>query len=78
LAHGWAAGGDLDGVLEDEDVSGGDFVRNMKQLIDLLRQVAKAAPDPATRRTADDAAQRCFRGVVAASSVISQAADDDD
>ena len=78
LAHAWAAGEDLDDVLEDEELSGGDFVRNMKQLIDLLRQVSDAATDPATRRTAGDAASRCFRGVVAASSVISQSVDDDE
>jgi ATP-dependent RNA helicase HelY len=78
LAHAWAAGGDLDGVLEDEDVSGGDFVRNIKQLIDLLRQLATAAPDDATRRTASQAADSCFRGVIAASSVVSQAVDDDE
>ena len=44
LAHAWAAGEDLDEVLEDEELSGGDFVRNVKQLIDLLRQLGDAAP----------------------------------
>jgi len=78
LAHAWAAGGDLDGVLEDEDLSGGDFVRNVKQLIDLLRQVGDAAPNDATRRTANQAAERCFRGVVSASSVVGAPADDDE
>jgi ATP-dependent RNA helicase HelY len=78
IAHAWAAGGDLDGVLEDEDLSGGDFVRNMKQLIDLLRQIADAAPVDATRRTANQAADRCFRGLIAASSVVSTAVDDDE
>ena len=78
IAHAWAAGGDLDGVLEDEDLSGGDFVRNMKQLIDLLRQIADAAPSDATRRTANQAADRCFRGLIAASSVVSTGTDDDE
>ncbi len=41
VAHAWAAGEGFDEVLEDEELSGGDFVRNMKQLIDLLRQVAE-------------------------------------
>ena len=50
LAHAWAAGEALADVLDDEDLSGGDFVRNVKQLIDLLRQVGDVAPDPATRR----------------------------
>jgi ATP-dependent RNA helicase HelY len=78
LAHAWAAGGALDGVLEDEDLSGGDFVRNIKQLIDLLRQVATAAPNEHTRRAAAQAAEACFRGVIAASSVVSPAVDDDE
>jgi ATP-dependent RNA helicase HelY len=78
LAHAWAAGGDLDGVLENEDLSGGDFVRNIKQLIDLLRQLADAAPNEATRRAAAQAAEACFRGVIAASSVVSPAVDDDE
>ena len=33
-------------------MTGGDFVRNVKQTIDLLRQVADVAPDPATAATA--------------------------
>ena len=42
-AHAWAAGKDLDDVLLDEDLTGGDFVRNVKQLIDLLRQIGDVA-----------------------------------
>ena len=30
-------------------MTGGDFVRNVKQTIDLLRQVADVAPDPGDR-----------------------------
>ena len=73
LAYGWAAGEELDEVIEDEDMSGGDFVRNVKQLIDLLRQVALVAPDPTTADSARLAADRVFRGVVAASSVVGTA-----
>jgi ATP-dependent RNA helicase HelY len=51
-------------------VSGGDFVRNMKQLIDLLRQIGDAAHRPATAATAREAADRLFRGVVALSSTV--------
>jgi ATP-dependent RNA helicase HelY len=71
LAYAWTAGEPLDEVLEDEELSGGDFVRNAKLLIDLLGQVADAAPSPETARTAREAADRIFRGVVAASSVTS-------
>ena len=56
-------------MLEDEELSGGDFVRNAKLLIDLLGQISDAAPSPDTARTAREAADRIFRGVVAASSV---------
>ena len=43
-AHGWMAGHALSTVVGDEEVTGGDFVRTMKQLIDLARQVADVAP----------------------------------
>ena len=69
-AAGWVAGDDLAGLLEDEEMTGGDFVRNVKQLIDLLRQVAILAPSPATRDAASDAADACRRGVVEASSGV--------
>ena len=51
-------------------MSGGDFVRTTKQLIDLLRQFAIVAPVRATRQAASDAADQLFRGVVAASSQV--------
>jgi ATP-dependent RNA helicase HelY len=69
IAHAWAAGEPLDQVLEDEELSGGDFVRNAKLLIDLLGQVAEASANPSTAATARQAGDRIFRGVVAASSV---------
>ena len=70
LAHAWAAGQDLSHVIEDEEMSGGDFVRNIKQLIDLLRQLGDLAPSPETASACRAAAERIFRGVVSASSVI--------
>ena len=70
LAHAWAAGQSFASVVEDEDLSGGDFVRTMKQLIDLLRQLALLAPVDETRAAAREAADRLFRGVVAASTAI--------
>ena len=77
LAHAWAAGEELDDVLEDEELSGGDFVRNVKQLIDLLRQLGDVAPVPATARAARAAADALFRGVVSASSTLAVADDAD-
>ena len=70
LAFAWASGEDLSEVMAHDEMSGGDFVRNTKQLIDLLRQVGETAPDPATAGTARSAAERLMRGVVAASSVV--------
>ncbi|MGH2685039.1 MAG: DEAD/DEAH box helicase, partial [Actinomycetota bacterium] len=70
LAHAWAAGEGLEHILEEEELSGGDFVRNVKQLIDLLRQLSDAAESPATAAVARQAADRLFRGVVAASSTV--------
>jgi ATP-dependent RNA helicase HelY len=74
LAHAWAAGKDLEEVLFDEDLTGGDFVRNVKQLIDLLRQVGDVAPLGATAQAARSAADALFRGVVAASSTVGSGA----
>jgi ATP-dependent RNA helicase HelY len=70
VAYAWAAGEGFAEVVEAEELSGGDFVRTMKQLIDLLRQLAIVAPTPATRSTANEAAEALFRGVVAASSAV--------
>ncbi len=75
VAHGWAAGGGLDDVLADEDFTGGDFVRNAKQLIDLLRQLAILAGDPNTATSARQGAEAVHRDLVAASSNIN-ASDD--
>ncbi len=70
VAFAWAAGEGFAEVVEDEELSGGDFVRTVKQLIDLLRQLALVAPVPETRAVASEAADRLFRGVVAASSTV--------
>ncbi len=70
LAHAWAAGTGLAQLLEDEALSGGDFVRNVKQLIDLLRGLGDIAPVPATAARARQAADALHRGVVTATSVL--------
>jgi len=73
LAHAWSSGENLEELLGEDEISGGDFVRTMKQLIDLLRQVGDAAPDADTARSARLAADSLFRGVVAASAPSSGA-----
>ncbi len=65
----WAHGAELADLL-DEDTTPGDFVRTMKQLIDLLRQVASHAPQPATRANAEMAIERILRGVVLSASTM--------
>lgn len=70
VAHAWASGGDLDEVLEDENLTAGDFVRTMKVLLDLLGQVARVATDPTTSLAAEQAADVSLRGLVAASSLV--------
>jgi ATP-dependent RNA helicase HelY len=47
-AYRWAGGAKLESVLDESpDLTPGDFVRAVKQLIDLLDQIASAAPAPA-------------------------------
>ncbi len=71
VAHSWAAGEDLSVLLEaEEDLSAGDFVRNVKQLVDLLSQLAVVAPTPGTRHSARQAADAIHRGVVAISGTV--------
>jgi ATP-dependent RNA helicase HelY len=70
VAYAWAAGEGFAEVVEAEDMSGGDFVRTMKQLLDLLRQLAIVAPSRDTRSAAGQAADSLFRGVVEASSAL--------
>ena len=77
VAYAWAAGEGFAEVVAAEELSGGDFVRTMKQLIDLLRQFAIVAPLKATRRAAEAAAEALFRGVVASSSALESAQDDE-
>jgi ATP-dependent RNA helicase HelY len=70
IAHAWASGGHLDDVLGEELITGGDFVRNVKQLIDLLRQLGHVAPSPDTASAARAASDALFRGVIETSSAL--------
>ncbi|WP_163274644.1 DEAD/DEAH box helicase [Cellulomonas iranensis] len=67
--HRWAAGRSLDAVLRGSDLAAGDFVRWCKQVIDVLDQVAGAAPTARLRTTAERAVLGLRRGVVAYSAV---------
>ena len=73
MAHSWASGEDLAVLLDADDLlTPGDFVRNIKQLTDLLRQLSSIAPDGSTRSAAAAAVDAINRGVVAASGAIEQ------
>ncbi|MBZ5739863.1 DEAD/DEAH box helicase [Nocardioides mangrovi] len=72
VAYRWSEGDDLDDVLMVSDLAAGDFVRWMKQLIDLAGQVADAAGDTPLRRTAREVVGRLRRGVVAYSSLAEE------
>jgi ATP-dependent RNA helicase HelY len=70
-AYRWTRGARLESVLDESpDLTPGDFVRSVKQLIDLLDQIASAAHDrdglAATARAAIDAMRR---GVISYSAV---------
>ncbi|MEU6659300.1 DEAD/DEAH box helicase [Streptomyces sp. NPDC046821] len=75
-AHQWASGKGLDEVLGEADMPAGDFVRWCKQVIDVLGQIAVAAPGAsgegsgsAVAKNARKAIDGLRRGVVAYSSV---------
>jgi ATP-dependent RNA helicase HelY len=67
-AHAWARGRPLEQVLTD-DLTPGDFVRAVKQLIDLLDQIAAASGSSQVAIVAGRAIAALRRGVVAYSSV---------
>jgi ATP-dependent RNA helicase HelY len=61
-AQRWASGNSLTAVLKDNDLTVGDFVRNMKQIVDLLRQLRGAAFE--LEPLIDQALGKIDRGVV--------------
>jgi ATP-dependent RNA helicase HelY len=69
-AYRWARGARLEVVLDEApDLTPGDFVRAVKQLIDLLDQVAAAAGGGDVAEAARTAIDALRRGVVAYSAV---------
>jgi ATP-dependent RNA helicase HelY len=64
LVHRWADGDPLEDVLREAGLAPGDFVRNCKQLLDLLRQVEDVA-EGAQAEVARQARLAVNRGVVA-------------
>ncbi|MEZ5279935.1 MAG: DEAD/DEAH box helicase [Acidimicrobiales bacterium] len=71
-AHAWALGIDVGELLAEEELSGGDFVRQIRQLVDLLRQIAAIAPLPETAEAARKAIDDIDRGLVSAATRLSE------
>jgi len=67
-SHRWANGNSLNSILRESEITVGDFVRLMRQVIDLLGQVAEA--EPSLAKLVREAMARVDRGVVAYSAVV--------
>lgn len=63
----WASGMDLGEVLGHDEVSGGDFIRTVRQVIDLARQLAQVLPSADERKIASAVVPLLNRGIVLAS-----------
>lgn len=63
-AYRWAEGDDLDGLLTRADLTAGDFVRQMKQLVDFAGQIADAGAGTPVRKTARELIELIRRGIV--------------
>ena len=67
----WASGATLTKVLGVlPEMSAGDFVRTVRQIVDLLRQIERVASRPSLRTAAARAADEMFRGIVVGSEVL--------
>jgi len=64
----WANGNSLQSILRETDIVVGDFVRAMRQIIDLLGQLSNARPE--LQPVIKDALKRIDRGVIAYSAVV--------
>jgi ATP-dependent RNA helicase HelY len=60
----WAEGKPLEEVLVETEMAPGDFIRNCKQLLDLMRQIRDVSPQ-ATADLVRKAQDAVLRGVVA-------------
>ncbi|HYU85784.1 MAG TPA: RNA helicase, partial [Kribbellaceae bacterium] len=69
-AFRWAAGATLSEVLYESDLAAGDFVRWVKQLIDLTEQVADAAGATPLRTTSRAVVDQIRRGVISYASMV--------
>jgi ATP-dependent RNA helicase HelY len=68
--HRWASDAPLEEVLEEGELSAGDLVRSVKQVWDLLRQLAELDVGGTFGARCRDAAKAIYRGVVAYSGAL--------
>ena len=64
----WANGNSLSGILRETDIVAGDFVRAIRQIIDLLGQLSNARPE--LQKVIREALVRIDRGVISYSAVV--------
>jgi ATP-dependent RNA helicase HelY len=64
VAYGWAAGRSLSALLDDTELTAGDFVRWIRQVIDFAGQIADAAGPGELRDVARQLVRSMRRGVV--------------
>lgn len=67
-AYRWASGNSLQSILRETDIVVGDFVRAIRQIIDLLGQLRNAKPE--MQSVIQDALKRIDRGVITYSAVV--------
>jgi ATP-dependent RNA helicase HelY len=67
LSYHWARGVELVDLLGDDEMAAGDFVRNARQVLDLLRQIRDAFPE--LKDVASESLELVDRGVVAAGGI---------
>lgn len=68
IAHGWAQGFSLEELFGDDQLAAGDFVRTMRQMLDLIRQVRDTFPSLSS--VAADAIGVIDHGVVSAGGIV--------
>lgn len=67
-AYLWAQGHPLDHIIDSRDIAGGDFVRAMKSVIDLVRQIETASSSIALSQLCRETHAACFRDIIEVSS----------
>ena len=67
-AYRWANGHSLSSILKNSELTVGDFVRSMKQIVDVLRQISMTSS--ALEQNCEDAIRLIDRGIVSYAGVV--------